>query len=94
MESTSTSTDYATYQQVADDLLLPICETGLDGDTLKKLYESKWSYLESLRTRCFVEMNRRDSKSPFSLHDYRFIVDAQKKTVFHVRELIRSSFFK
>lgn len=93
MTSTPSNTDYVTYRQIATDLHLPICETGLDRDTVKKLYESKWVYLESLRTRCFVEINRRESGSLFSLDDYREIVEAQKKTVFHMRELIRSAFF-
>ena len=94
MESSLTSTDYVTYRQVAQELPLPICDAGLDSETVKKLYESKWVYLESLRSRCFIEMNRRDRRSLFSLEDYRLIVDAQKKTVFHMRELIRSSFFR
>ncbi len=93
MTSPPSNTDYVTYRQVATDLQLPICEAGLDRDTVKKLYESKWIYLESLRTRCFLEINRGESGSLFSLDDYRQIVEAQKKTVFHMRELIRSAFF-
>ena len=85
---TECPTDYETYKQIMNELLLPICEEGLDLDTLKRLYESKWVYLENLRIRCFLDMNRISDNTLFTISDYRLILEAQKKTSFQLRHLI------
>jgi hypothetical protein len=81
------ATDYDTYKQIMDELLMPIAQEGLDLDTLRRLYQSKLVYLENLRVKCFREMNG-DEKSHFSMEDYQLVLKAISETHRHVRDLI------
>ncbi len=82
------STDYATYKEIMGELLQPICGSGLDDDTLKRLYESKLVYLENLREKCFVEVNAKEGQSPFTIKDYVLILDAMQNTRSHLRSIV------
>lgn len=81
------ATDYETYREIMGELMRPIASTGLDLDTLKRLYQSKLVYLENLRSKCFVEINC-GRVTHFTMHDYELIVSALSETNRHVRELI------
>jgi len=92
----STSTDYATYREILDDLLKPIQSEGLDHDTIKRLYESKLVYLENLRVKCFREINIRSmqttskqvespKKEAFDHKDYELILRAITETKRYIR---------
>lgn len=81
------ATDYETYQQIIDQLLRPIESAGLDVDTLKRLYESKYVYLENLRVKCFFEINN-PKKSPFKQNDYELILQALAMTRNHLHDLV------
>jgi len=83
-----TPTDYETYHEIMDELLSPIESEGLDVDTLKRLYESKLVYLENLRVKCFMEMNRKDSNVYFTIHDYRVILSAIDQTHGYLHDLV------
>ena len=85
------ATDYETYQEIMDELIKPINHTGLDGDTLRRLYESKAVYLESLRVKCFCEMNA-DDQSCFSWADYQLILKAIAENRRHINRLLLHSF--
>jgi len=68
-------TDYETYRDIMPELLNPI-ETGdLSPEVLVRLYQSKLVYLESLRNKCFLEMNGMASSS-FTASDYSLIIEA------------------
>lgn len=84
------ATDYETYREIMDELLRPILAEGLDGETLKNLYESKAVYLENLRVKCFTELNHKKN-SHFTWHDYELILQAIRETRHHVRALILTS---
>ena len=71
------STDYETYREIMGELLSPIMADGLDGDTLKRLYVSKSVYLENLRMKCFIDLNKENSRSYFTWKDYEIIVKAR-----------------
>lgn len=83
-----TSTDYATYKGIMEELLQPIVANGLDHDTLKRLYESKLVYLENLRIKCFHDINSNKVIAYFSTDDYAIILKALEQTKAHVRDLI------
>ncbi len=80
-------TDYETYREIMHDLMHPIAAEDLDLETHKRLYESKLVYLESLRTKCFQEMNK---KNPgfFQMTDYELILGAIRETNSHLRRII------
>ena len=80
------STDYNTYREIMGELLRPIEASGLDVDTLKRLYESKLVYLENLRVKCFLELN--GAGGHFTMEDYRLILRATSETNKHLRDLI------
>ena len=82
------STDYETYREIMGELTNPIISDGLDFDTLKRLYVSKSVYLENLRMKCFVELNKESSQSYFTWQDYEIIVKAIAETQNHLRNLI------
>jgi hypothetical protein len=83
------SQDYETYKEIMKDLLAPIAGTGLDQDTLKRLYESKLVYLKNLRVKAFQEINTRaGGPSHFSMRDYELILNALKLTERHLHDLI------
>ncbi len=84
------ATDYETYREIMGELLKPILAEGLDGETLKNLYESKAVYLENLRVKCFTELNHR-KQTHFTWRDYQLILDAIRETRQHVRSLILTS---
>jgi lipase chaperone LimK len=81
------TTDYETYREIMDELVRPIESSGLDIDTLKRLYESKLVYLENLRVKCFLEINN-GKASHFSMEDYQLILKAARDTEVHVKDLI------
>ncbi|NRA66381.1 MAG: hypothetical protein HRU19_17980 [Pseudobacteriovorax sp.] len=81
------STDYETYREIMGELLKPINQSGLDSDTLKRLYESKAVYLENLRIKCFMELNNEKS-SFFTWQDYDLILQALSENKKHIRSLI------
>lgn len=81
------ATDYETYREIMGELLRPIEASGLDVETLKRLYESKLVYLENLRVRCFVELNG-PNPGHFKMDDYRLILEAVNQTNKHLRDLI------
>lgn len=85
------ATDYETYQEIMDELIKPINKTGLDADTLKRLYESKAVYLENLRVKCFYSMNKSDS-SCFSWSDYQLILKAIAENKKQMNKIILSVF--
>ena len=70
-----------------NDLLKPIAATGVDTDTLKRLYESKMVYLENLRIKCFRDMNS-EKETHFTQGDYRIIVEASVQTRQHLRGVV------
>lgn len=80
------STDYETYREIMGELLRPIEVSGLDVDTLKRLYESKLVYLENLRVKCFLELN--GASGHFTMDDYTLILRAIGETNRHLRDLI------
>lgn len=80
-------TDYETYREIMNDLLKPIAATGVDTDTLKRLYESKMVYLENLRIKCFRDMNS-GKQTHFTQDDYRIIVEAAVQTRHHLRSVV------
>ena len=82
------STDYETYREIMGELLCPIMADGLDLDTLKRLYVSKSVYLENLRMKCFIDLNKENSRSYFTWKDYEIIVKAIEETHNHLRKLI------
>ncbi len=86
--SSSPSTDYETYRQVMDELMRPIAASGLDDDTLKRLYESKLVYLENLREKCFWEINT-DANAHFTAEDHALIISAISQTRQQLAEVIR-----
>ena len=81
------STDYETYREIMGELLRPIDASGLDVDTLKRLYESKLVYLENLRVKCFVAVNS-TQPGPFTVEDYSLILKALAETNRHLKDLI------
>ena len=81
-------TDYETYREIMDELLAPIAGSGLDPDTLQRLYASKLVYLENLRLKCFVELNSRHSLGHFSSKDYEVIIRAIRETHNHLHDLV------
>ncbi len=80
-------TDYETYREILDDLLQPINAANLDTNTIKRLYQSKITYLENLRLRCFSDINKA-SITPFTQHDYSIILHAKQVAQVHLRQLI------
>ena len=78
-------TDYQTYREIMDELLSPINGDDLDPDLLVRLYQSKLVYLENLRTKCFMEINRK-SDSLFTAEDYALIIKAVRETKSHLRQ--------
>lgn len=80
-------TDFETYREIMGELLEPINPSGLDLDTLKKLYESKLVYLQSLRVKCFYEINGANG-GHFSVADYQLILQALKETRLQLKQLI------
>jgi hypothetical protein len=81
------ATDYETYKEIMGELLRPIEASGLDIETLKRLYESKLVYLENLRVTCFMEVNQGGS-GHFTMEDYRLILQALGETNRHLRDLM------
>lgn len=81
------STDYATYREIMGELLRPIEASGLDVDTLKRLYESKLVYLQNLRVNCFCELNA-EAPGHFTMDDYKLILRAIEETGKHIRDLM------
>ncbi len=81
------STDYDTYREIMGELLRPIEAHGLDVDTLKRLYESKLVYLENLRVKAFVDVNKNKS-GYFTMADYQLILSALAETNRHLRDLV------
>jgi len=84
---TEMPTDYETYREIMHDLMHPISGEDLDAETHKRLYQSKLVYLESLRTKCFQEMNK-TRPGFFKMRDYELILGAIKETHGHLRRLI------
>jgi hypothetical protein len=82
------ATDYQTYREIMGELMQPIHSEGLDLDTLKRLYDSKLVYLESLRTKCFREMNT-VKDSPFKSEDLALILQAIGQTKEHIGGVVR-----
>ncbi len=80
--------DYATYNEIADELLRPIPSDGLDADTLKRLYDSKLVYLENLRSKCFRIINNKGEKS-FSPDDYSHILKSIEFTKFQLQKIVK-----
>ena len=78
-------TDYQTYREIMDELLIPINGDDLDPDLLVRLYQSKLVYLENLRTKCFMAMNRK-SETLFTSEDYALIIKAVQETKTHLRQ--------
>lgn len=78
-------TDYQTYKEIMDELLTPITGEGLDPDLLVRLYQSKLVYLENLRTKCFMEMNK-NLDSLFGPGDYSLILKAIGQTHSHLKQ--------
>jgi hypothetical protein len=78
-------TNYQTYREIMDELLSPINGDDLEADILVRLYQSKLVYLENLRTKCFMEINRK-SETPFTATDYALIIKAVKETKAHLRQ--------
>jgi hypothetical protein len=81
------ATDYETYREIMGELLRPIEASGLDVDTLKRLYESKLVYLENLRVKCFYECNAPEP-GHFTMEDYQLILGALKETQRHLHDLM------
>lgn len=87
----NTSTDYATYREILNDLVKPIDSEGLDQDTLKRLYESKLVYLENLRIKCFREINVQKMQNmqqgleAFTPEDFQLILRVIADTRSHLR---------
>ena len=83
-------TDYETYLEIMEELLNPIDATGLDLDTLKRLYESKFVYLENLRVKCFYALNNKPAQqeNTFNEEDYLVILEAIKNTKKQIKNLI------
>jgi hypothetical protein len=79
--------DYETYREIMSELLNPISHNGLDEDTLYRLYKSKLVYLENLRAKCFIAMNK-GAVSPFSMEDFQLIMQAINENRRHLRNLI------
>ena len=86
MQPKNLQTDYETYLEVMEDLLNPIDARGLDLETLKRLYESKFVYLENLRIKCFFEINN-NPHTRFNQEDYNIILIALKETKTQVKKL-------
>lgn len=82
------ATDYESYRELMEELLLPIQGHGLSSDTLKRLYESKLVYLENLRLKCFREMNDGSERAMFRPSDYERILLAQARTKEHMRLVV------
>lgn len=82
--------DYETYRAIMDELLSPIDGESLELDTLKRLYESKLVYLDSLRTKCFLDMNNNRSGF-FQMEDYELILKSISNTKSHIRKLVISA---
>ncbi|MBP9708538.1 MAG: hypothetical protein KBD78_12920 [Oligoflexales bacterium] len=83
-----TKKDYETFKEVSSELLNPIDPMGLDAETLKRLYESKYVYLENIRGKCFRNMNQVKPYSLFSQEDYQLILSARDATNFQLKKLI------
>lgn len=80
---------YDAYIEIKSELVKPISDNGLDGQTVKRLYESKAVYLENLRIKCFREMNHfRHRDDGFNEDDYQFILNAAKINRNHLRSHI------
>lgn len=80
---------YDAYIEIKSELVKPISDNGLDGQTVKRLYESKAVYLENLRIKCFREMNQfRHQDDGFNEDDYQFILNAAKINRNHLRSHI------
>jgi len=100
--SSVSNTDYATYRQIMDELLRPIVATDLDGDTLRRLYESKLVYLENLRVKAFRSINatqplvqspeqfstERPSEAHFTRDDYSLILEAISTSRAHLKQIV------
>lgn len=85
--------EYRIYRKVFEELARPLDVSGLDIETIIKLYKSKLIYLENLRLRCFNHINHRvpsGSVSCFNGHDLSFIIYAQKETKLHLRQVYLS----
>jgi len=80
-------TDYATYKEIMAELGKPIEASGLEFETLKRLYESKLVYLENLRQRAFRDLNH-PGKQTFSSADYEFILSAIKQSKEHLSQSV------
>lgn len=87
MRQKNGATDFETYREIMGELLRPIDVEGLDIETMKRLYESKMVYLESLRVQCFHEINGKEP-TPFTMGDYQIILKALHETSRHLRDLI------
>lgn len=79
--------EYETYKEIIDELMVPIKGEGLEVETLARLYESKLVYLRNLRAKCFYSMNRHDGTF-FTTHDHNMILQAIEETQSHLRDLI------
>lgn len=88
--STVNNTDYATYRQIMDELLRPIVAADLDGDTLRRLYESKLVYLENLRVKAFRAINapRPTAEAHFTRDDYALILEAIAVSRAHLKQVV------
>jgi hypothetical protein len=86
-------TDYKTYREIAQDLILPIRAHGLDADTQRRLYSSKLVYLESLRLHCFRQMNL-PLVDTFTIDDYQWILLAQALASKQLTDIVRKSIQK
>lgn len=87
MKAQYPKTDYETYREIMSELLRPISASGLDDDTLRRLYESKLVYLEKLRAKCFWEMNT-SIDTHFTHEDHALILEAALLTKTHLREIV------
>ncbi len=100
--SSVSNTDYATYRQIMDELLRPIVATDLDGDTLRRLYESKLVYLENLRVKAFRSINapqplvqppgsssaQAAGEAHFTRDDYALILEAISTSRAHLKQVV------
>lgn len=82
---------YETYTQIQWELHRPIDNEDFDYETLKRLYESKILYLESLRVKCFLAINQHNSTRTFTIKDFQNILLALQTTKEQLRNLVENS---
>lgn len=85
--------DFKVYHQILSDLFKPI-DSQLDTNTRKHLYESKLTYLNYLREKVFVDLNRNTEHSPFSQNDIQNIIEAISLTKAYLKDLYLSSLYR